>query len=250
MRYDAEAEAHRQRSIRSTEEVVRREESRKREGDLEAARKEWVREKQQLYVEAYQNQLKAIAKHSEALEKKLRDEFSETLKEVATESKRRLEEAVKRTWSEADAICDAKVQQARLEEVEKAAREAEKMSEVVAKEKRVARELSLQEKDQALEMQQERLQRERDMAMEVQRSQLTDEFEIQLEKLRTEWETKYASLQEKYDSQVQATANVEEELGIMTKQRSEWEEKYTQIKVEFSDFIDKVPGFRAEFILK
>lgn len=247
---EAEAEDRKQRAIRCTEEVVRREEEEKRERALEAAKEEWARERQQLFVEAHQSQLRAIARHNAILEERLRKEFADKLKEVAEEKRRHLVETVERTWSEANGIREAAVQEAREEEREKAADEARRVRGIVEEEKRAAREQALQELSQALESQQTKMEEEKERALEEQRSQLTTEFEARLREVRTECDEKYRALQEEYGSQLAAGRRLEEELQRVTDERKEWEEKHARLRAEFSDFIDKVPGFRGEFLLK
>ena len=249
-RHAAEAEADRQRAIRSTEEVVRREEAERREKAVEAAREQWARERQQLFVDAHQTQLRAIAKHCGILEAKLRDEFATKLKKVAAEDEKQLKDKVEITWVEAGAIRDAEVQQAKAEERERAEREAERVRGMVAEEKMAERERALLEKDQALYSQQATLEEERDRALEKQRQELTAEFQGKLTVMKEECDKEYSTLQEKYDSQVAETEKSQQELLAMAEQKREWEQKHAQLKREFSDFIDKVPGFKAEFVLK
>ena len=249
-RREAEAEDSKQRAIRCTEEVVRREEEEKRERALEAAKEEWARERQQLFVEAHQSQLRAIARQSAILEERLRKEFADKLKEVAEEKRRHLVETVERTWSEADGIREVAVQAAREEERESAADEARRVREIVEEEKRAARERALQELSQALASQQTKMVEEKERALEEQRSSLSTEFEARLSRVRTECDAKYRALQEEHDSQLTAGRRLEEELQRVTDEKEEWEERHAQLRAEFSDFIDKVPGFRGEFLLK
>lgn len=209
-----------------------------------------TRERQQLFVEAHQNQLKAIAKHTTILEEKLRSEFAMKTKKLAAENKRQLEHTVERTWVEAGAVRDEAVQQARSEERERALLEAEQMEQVVAEEKMAERKQALLEKDKALESLRVKLEEEKEEALEEQRLELTVELQSKLTALKEECDRKYAELEEKYECQVAETEMVRQELMRTTEQKREWEHKHARLREEFSDFIDKVPGFGADFVLQ
>lgn len=248
--HDAVAEENKQRAIRSTEEVVRREEAEKREGALKEARERWAKERQELFVEAHQNQLRAIAKHTSILEEKLRSEFATKMKEVATGNKKRLEHTVEKTWLEAGDIRDEAVLQARAEEREKAVREAERVRETVSEEKAIERQQALLEKDQALMLQQTKLEEEKERALEKQRQELTAEMQSKLTALREECDQKFGEMEKTFKQQVAETELVRQELLRMAEQKADWESRHARLKQEFADFIDKVPGFRAEFVLQ
>lgn len=247
---EADAEERRQRSIRSTEEVVRREETAKREAALEQAREVWERERQQLFVEAHQNQLRAIAKHAGSLEEKLRGEFAAKTKQMAFESENNLREAVEKTWEEARRVEETAVQRARVEERERARVEAERMRGVVAEERAMEQEEALLDKRQALESLDARLEEEKERALEEQQQLLTTDMEQKLAAQQRECEMRYAELQSRHDHQVAVTEQVREELDKMTELKAEWEESHARLRKEFADFIDKVPGFRAEYMLQ
>lgn len=248
--HDAVAEENKQRAIRSTEEVVRREEAEKKEGALKEARERWAKERQELFVEAHQNQLRAIAKHTSILEEKLRSEFATKMKEVATGNKKRLEHTVEKTWLEAGDIRDEAVLQARAEEREKAVREAERVRETVSEEKAIERQQALLEKDQAPMLQQTKLEEEKERALEKQRQELTAEMQSKLAALREECDQKFGEMEKTFKQQVAETELVRQELLRMTEQKADWESRHARLKQEFADFIDKVPGFRAEFVLQ
>lgn len=248
--YESMAEENRQRAIRSTEEVVRREETEKRERALEEARELWAKERQRLFVEAHQNQLRAITKHTGILEEKLRGEFASKMKEIAEENRRQLEHRVEKTWREAGAIQDEAVQQARLEERERAVQEAERVREVVTEEKLIERQQALLEKDQALNIQRVRLEEDKERALDEQHRELTAVMQSKLAALKEECDQRYAELQKKYTQQVAETELVEQELQRMAEQKADWKGKHARLKQEFADFIDKVPGFKAEFLLQ
>ena len=248
--YEAEAEEHRQRSIRSTEEVVTREETGKREEALKQAREEWDRERQQLFVEAHQNQLRAIAKHTAILEEKLRSEFASKMKQTVAEGEKRLREAVERTWLEARAVQDKAVQQARSEERERARLEAERVRGVVAEEKAAEQEQAQLDKDRALDSQRARLEEEKERALQEQRQELGADMQLKLVAQQEDCDLRHAALQAKYKQQMTVTEEVRQDLMNMTELKAEWEERHARLRKEFADFIDKVPGFRAEYILQ
>ena len=248
-RYEAAAEDARQRAIRSTEEVVRREEEEKRERALEAAKEEWVKERQQLFVKAHDNQLKAIARHSTILEEKLRKEFKETLKGVKEEKERKLLAAVEETWKAAAVVREAAVFEAREEERERAASKAKMESDAVEEDKQLEKERSLQEKMEALEKQRKRDEEVKDAELEKQKSQLVAEYEARLRAVREEGEERCRGLQEEIASLAAALEREKGEVEKVCSEKNEWEEKHSRLRAEFSDFINQVPGFRGDFLL-
>ena len=229
---------------------MRREEAEKREKALQEATEHWEKERQLLFVEAHQSQLRAIAKHTGILEEKLRSEFAAKMKKKAAENKSQLEYTVEKTWKEAGTVQDKAVLQARSEERERARQEAERVRRRVAEEKMADREQALLEKERALESQRVKLEEEKQRALEEQEGELTVELESQLKALKAECDQRYAELREKYESQVAATELVQQELEKEAAVRAEWEDRYERLRQEFADFIDKVPGFRAEFVLQ
>ncbi|CAI7995172.1 hypothetical protein GBAR_LOCUS1643, partial [Geodia barretti] len=149
---EAEVEQERQKAIRSTEEVVRREETQRRDRELEEARQQWKRERQQLFVEAHQSQLRAVAKHAASLEKELRREFADRTRKMVAEHEAALEAAVKSAWEEAGRAREAAVEEARLEEKGRAKADAERVMEEVAEERRAGKRRAELEKARELEI--------------------------------------------------------------------------------------------------
>lgn len=247
--YEAETEEKRQRSIRSTEEVVRREETEKREKALQEAKEQWDKERQQLFVEAHQNQLRTIAKHAATLEEKLKTGFEAKMKEVTQQHKHELEYKIEKTWIEAEVVQKKMIQEARLEERAHAEQEAERVMMAVAAEKAAERRQAILEKEREMKIQQDTLGIEKEDALVKQKQDLEIEFQKQFISLREECNQRYEELKKEYETQVAKTGEVQEELVKMAELKTEWEEKYARLRMEFADFIDKVPGFKADYIL-
>ena len=247
---EEEAEDSKQRAIRSTKEVVEREQTQIWEDELSRAREAWKSEKQQLFQEAHQNQLRAIARQTNILEDRLRQEFQERLTRIEQEHEEYVELTVKDTWEKARVIREKAVADARHEEQQYAAKEAMRVAERVAWEKKEERDQAEEEKVRALEehtqymeeLQRKALgqqQRESDQHYAAKIKDLTDKYESMLAQLRQQLS------EETFDNQ-QLTTDLQE----MTKSRDDWELQYRNLKIEFADFINQFPGFRAEFILK
>ena len=242
-------EENRQKAIRCTEEVVRREETCKKEHELEVVRGEWRKERQQLFQEAHQSQLRAIARQNALLEQKLRKEFAETMVKVQGQHREHIEQVKRDTWAEADIVKEKAIKDTRIEEKDLAQQEAKMVAERVAGEKRREAELAAAEKARALNEQREYLGQLQDEALTKQERQLEDKFDAKLNEVSENFETKLSELQSRLDQQVTVNQSLERDLDETTSLKNEWKGKYEALKKEFSNFIDQFPGFRGEFVL-
>ena len=122
--------------------------------------------------------------------------------------------------------------------------------EEVAEERRAGKRRAELEKARELEVQFVQLREEREKALEEQRRELTEEMDRRLAVAGKECEEKCSILREQCEAEAAATRGVQEELVKMTELKTDWEERYTRLRAEFTDFIDKIPGFNAEYLLK
>ena len=244
------AEGERERATRCREEVVRREEQQLREEALEKAREGWEKERQELFREAHQSQVRAIARHSDALEKELRKEFSDTLEAVQRKHEKDVLETVQRVWGEADSVRERAVADSRLEEQAAAREEADREAELVAGEKRTLVQRLEEEKQRALREQKDTLNDAHREGLQVHKRELRVEFDQELEFVSSDYEAKLGELQTRYDEELSTSGTLRQELADTTAEMIDWQQKYEKLKLEFSDFIDQFPGFRGDFILK
>ncbi len=247
--HEEAVEEDKQKAIRCTEDVVRREETSRRERELNTAKGEWKNERQKLFQEAHQSQLRAIARQNAILEQKLRKEFAETLIEVQGQHREHVEEVTRKTWAEAEIVKQNAIDDTRKEEREIARQEAKKVAECVAEEKSIEAELAAKEKAQALEEQRIRLGQLHSESLGKQKRQLEAEFDEKLGKICDDYEARLSELQLNLDGQIAVNQTLERDLEDMTSLKNDWEEKYMALKQEFSNFIDQFPGFRGEFLL-
>ena len=242
-------EEDKQKAIRCTEDVVRREETCRREHELSTAKTEWKKERQQLFQEAHQSQLRAIARQNAILEQKLRKEFAETLVKVQGQHREHVEEVIKQTWAEAEVVKQNAIDDTRKEEREIARQEAKRVAECVAEEKSIEAERASKEKEQALEEERIHLGQLHSEALSEQKRQLEAEFDENLSNVCGDYDARLSELQSNLDGQIVTNQTLERDLENMTNLKNEWEEKYMALKQEFSNFIDQFPGFRGEFLL-
>lgn len=80
--------------------------------------------------------------------------------------------------------------------------------------------------------------------------ELGQQFETQIDQVRSDYEAKLSYLQAIIDEQSAIRAKLELDLAAMKELQNETDRKYETLKIEFSNFIDQVPGFKGEFILK
>ncbi len=249
-KHDASMEESRQQAIRCTEDVVRREEAQKREEALSLAAERWKHERQELFKDAHQSQLRAVARQNEILEKNLREEFSESVVKLQEENRHHLAAVVEETWTEAAEVTRKAVTEARREEQERAQEEARKVAERVTKEKMQDAELASGNKARALDEQRLAMEALKAEALSDQQRELEQRFEQRLEDVRRAHEGQMAALQSQYDEQVATSERLSSELQTVMDDRDEWVQKCENLKKEFSDFIDQFPGFRGDFLLK
>lgn len=244
------AEDSRQRAIRSTKEVVEREEAQRREEELSRAREEWKKEKQQFFQEAHQNQLRAIARQTTILEERLREEFQERLAQIKLESREHLDSTVQSTWEEANTKKEEAIASARHEEHCLADRESKRVANRVVQEKRELRQIAEEEKIRALDNHTEVMESLCRQALAEQQRELEHHHDASSKEISEEYESRLAELKEQSSEQEAEIERLRIGLEDMTLSRDSWELKYRNLKVEFADFIEQFPGFRAEFILK
>lgn len=247
---EKKAEINRQKSIRCTEEVVRREEAQKRETELTRAKEEWKREKQQFFIEAHHSQLRAIAKETDILEKTLRREFEEDLAKVRAECKNYVEITVQATLQEADKVREQAVIDARHEEQYLAQQEAWGVAEEVSENKRREKEEADEEKCKALADLTEHMNVVCLNALAEKQRDMEEEFAVRMSEIQRKNEDHVSNLEEQLREVLANNSTLTSKLQETTESRDIWKGKHEDLKIEFSDFIDQFPGFRGEFILK
>lgn len=247
---EQDAEDAKQKAIRCTKEVVEREQTQIREDELSKAREAWKIEKQQLFQEAHQNQLRAIARQTGLLEDRLKKEFQDRLTRVDEEHQEYVGLTVQDTWEKARVIREKAVADARLEERQYAAKEAMKTAERVAQEKREEKEQAEREKARALEDHTRYMEELQRKALHRQWKELDELYSSKIKDLTDEYESRVSELRQQLSEETGDNQQLRTDLQEMTESRDSWELQYRNLKMEFADFIDQFPGFRAEFILK
>ena len=247
---DEQVEERVHRAVLCAEEVTRREESQRWEQALAAAREEWRQERQQLFHDAHQGQMRAIAKQSAVLEEKLRKEFVETCAQLSDSHEELLQKSIRLAWEEADKIKEDAIQEARKQEQTIARKNAEEHAQTIAKQQRQAKELAERDKKQALDEERVRLNEVHIKAVCDMKIELEQQFAIRMDHMRSDYEAKLNEVQATLEEQIAIKTRLERDLAVMEELRNETERKYEALKTEFSNFIDHVPGFRGEFILK
>lgn len=249
-KYDEEVEERLHKAVLCAEEVTRREETQKWEQLLSAAREEWKQERQQLFHDAHQGQMRAIAKQNAVLEEKLRKEFAETCVRLDASHEQQLQKSIRLAWEEADKLRQDAVDEARQQEQAVARKSAEETAQRVTKEKNQAKELAERGKLQAVNDERMQLGEKHKNVMCDMKLELEQQFETRMNQMRSEYEAKLSYLQAIIDEQSAIRTKLELGLAAMKELQSETEIKYETMKTEFSNFIDQVPGFKGEFILK
>ena len=209
-----------------------------------------AREAGALFKKAHENQLRAIARQNSILEKRLRDEFANTLAHTQKQHSEQLKKALEKAWEEAEKVKNKTVLEARREEQTLAREEAMAVAERVAMERKAAEMLGEKQKEQALLNQKLHMEEVQQRVMEKQQQELERQFEERLSEVRIQYEAKLNDLQHRLDEQLVKCQCLEEELQAMMDLKTEWQQKHANMKQEFSDFIDQFPGFRGEFLLK
>ena len=244
------AEENKQKVIRCTEEIVRREEGERREKELVKAREEWKKEKQKFIKEAHHNLLRAISKETDILEKELRKEFEEDIAQVRTECRSHLEATVQAVWQDADKMREQALTDARLEEQHIAQEEAYRVVERVSEEKRQEKEESEKDKSMALADLTKQMNKICQDAFTEKERKMNEKFAVRTREIQQKHESLVSSLEEQLEDELANNSTLKTKLQEITDTRDCWKRKYENLELEFSDFIDQIPGFRGEFILK
>lgn len=230
--------------------MVEREESQRKEEELSRAREEWEREKQKLYQEAHQNQLRAIARQTAIVEQKLKKEFRETLAQREIESREDLARTLRSTWEEAERSKESAMAEARHDEQHLAGEEAKRVARRVAQEKREERRQADREKARALEEHTKYMEGIHRQALAEQHEELERHYAARMKEMSDTYESRLSKVKEQLSEREGETLRLGTELQEATESRDRWELSYKNLRLEFSDFIDQFPGFSAEFILK
>lgn len=228
---------------------MRREETSKFEKQLSAANESW-KERQQLFQEAHHNQLRAVARQGAILEENLRKEFEGTLTKVTQDHCQKLKNQIESSMKEAEVIKLEAVYEARQEEQARASEEALIVAARVADEKKQYLKAAEETRIKFLEKQKEKLDVEHVQALKQQKELIEQDFKSKLSRVSKEYDSRLDEFQERFDKQLALSQQLESDLQAMTNLKNSWESKYKNIREEFSDFIDKLPGFRGEFILR
>lgn len=244
------AELNKQRAIRCTKEVVQREEAQKREEEIIRANERWKKEKQQLFRDAHQSQLRAIAKQTAILEKELEKKHKEELATYQHEATENLDNTVQRIRKEAEMMTLKAVLDARLDEQAIAQKETEKVAKKVIEEKKDAKERAEREREKALANHTIYMKALSKQALEEKEKELRETFSTQMERLNNDHKTEISALKQLLNEHTAEIEKLRADLHSVTESRNLWEVKYQNLKMEFSDFINQFPGFRSEFILK
>lgn len=244
------AEDSRQRAIRCTKEVVEREESERREEELSKAREKWQKEKQQFFQEAHQNQLRAIAQQTALSEERLEEEFKERLAQSEVQNREHLQRAVQSTWEEAKMKMAEAVANARSEEHRLAKEESKRVANRVVQEKREMKQVAEEEKIRALDDHTRVMEDLCRQALAEQQRNLGQQHDANSKEMCEEYESRLSELKQQSSEQEAEIKRLRNDLEEMTESRNDWKLKYRNLRVEFADFIDQFPGFRAEFIMK
>ena len=207
-------------------------------------------EKQQLFLEAHQNQLRAIARQTTILENKLREEFQEKLAQTKQEDLEHLERTVKSLWEEAEAKQNLEVALARGEERQLAEDESRLMASQIAEEMKVQYQEAEEEKARALEENTKLMEDLCQQALAEQQRDLEEQHRAQSQEMSDEYESRLSELNQQLSEEVAANERLMDDLREMKESRDGWELQHRNLKMEFTDFIDQFPGFNAEFILK
>ncbi len=244
------AEEKRQRTIRSVEEVIRREEEAKADKTLSEAKSDWLQERKTIFQEAHQSQLRAIARQTSILETQLRKEFADTLENLAQEHEETLAREIDRTWTKAEEIKREAIEGGKQAERAIARANAREQAEKFAEMIRENNQRAEKDKQNALSEQMKQLKLEECRALKRQREELEGEFKEKLSGVSEEYHYKLKEVEKELSEQREIVKELEAKLAAMTQLKDSWETKYNDMKTEFSHFIDLVPGFRGEFILK
>lgn len=249
-KFDKIAEDDKQRAIRATEEVVRREEKQECNRLLEEARIKWLKERDILLRECEEKRQQSVMIEKESLKCRLREEFDDRVAQIQLSHETHLKDSVSRTWSKAEQVKDQIVDRVRAEENMIAEQIASELAEEVQREREDLLRQAAEEKRKALNRQREDLLTEHKTQLLLQEQDMHLVYKKKVAELCEQYEAELMASQQLLEEKKRQLEVMQKNLKLMTGEKDSWETKYNALKIEFSDFIAQFPGFDADFLLK
>ena len=244
------AETEKRRAVMATEEVVKREESSAYEARVTRLRQEFESEKESLR-EAFQKEQEEAIKRAEAqLTIVLKKEEEENIRLVLAKEnkiKQREVQDLKEAWQDE---MTKSIMIARAEEQKLARQEAEAMAIRVAEERQVDAERFVQEKENALKDLAEKLQVQWEKAISEAVSREKSAGAKEREILTEDYEEKLSETKGTIWLLEGEVSQLKDKIGMLEVIREQLQTDHNNLKREFADFVNHVPGFRDDFILK
>lgn len=244
------AASERRRAALATEESVRHEEKTLREKEIGELAEGFERRKDALLRRCADQQEEAVAVAVREVTTRLQAAEERRVERVRQEDAEQARREADLLKARCDEEKEAAVRAAREEERAAARAEAQRMAKVVADEQCASARRAEQDKQAALEQLTVELQEEHSLALERRAREVREGAALELQKECACYEDKLSELR----GSIWLLEREVEGLRARVADGDAAQEKlqccYEDLRREFADFVNQVPGFRDEFVLK
>lgn len=244
------AASERRRAALATEESVRHEEKALREKEIVELEERFERKKGALLQRCTEEKEEAVTAAVREVTTRLQaaeERRVERIRQEDAEQARKAEAVLK---ARCDAEKEAAVRAARDEERSLAHAEAERVAELVEREQRVAARRAEEGKRAALEQLEEALRGEHSLALERRAREVREAAALEHGRECACYEDKLSELRGSIWLRDREAEGLRARMAERDAAQKELQCRYDDLRREFADFVNQVPGFRDEFVLK
>lgn len=242
--------SERRRAARATEESVRHEEKTLRQKEIGELEEQFDRKKELLLRRCAEEQEEAVAVAVRELTTRLQEEEERRVALVRQEDaeKAKREAVLLKTHCEAEK--EVAVRAAREDERAVARAEAERVAELVAEARRAASQLAEEDKQAALDQLAAALQEDHSRVLERRLLEAREAAAMDHQKVCACYEEKLSELRGSIWLLERDVEGLKARVAEGDVAQTELQCRYDDLRREFADFVNQVPGFRDDFIIK
>lgn len=240
----------RRRAALATEESVRHEEQALKQKEMGELKECFERRKEILLRRCAEEQEEAVAAAVREVTTRLQEEEERTVDRVRKEDAEQARREAASLKARCDAEKEAAVRAARESERDVARAEAERVAELVAEEQRALARRAEEDKQAALEQLTAALLDEHSRALEQRAREVREAVATEHRKECARYEEKLSELRGSIWLLERDVEGLRMRVAEGDAAQEELQCRYDDLRREFADFVNQVPGFRDEFVLK
>lgn len=240
----------RQEAVDRREYEVRKEAEQKRIHDLDEARQEAERQLEDTIRRMRRELEKAVEREAARVKALMKAEGNRRVEEECKAGQQRLDAAIGDTWERAFEEQMRAVEAARLEERAAAIRQTERIGKEHEQEMEEARRVAEQSRQDAIEKLRADLMEEQNKAVASAVHETDRKAAGALKNVQRSHEARVSELRLQLEGLLQELEKTRLAVSRSESMRKDAEIKLAEMTAEFSHFIDQVPGYSAEYLLK